>query len=106
MATCRLCKGQYPADQFIDGNGPRHLVCVRCAVEEGYLAAEEVPYLFDERTAMARMSLFVVPYYALAFFKPCQSVAFAAPTSSAVHGGMASNRLASLLHIPILLQLY
>ena len=62
MATCRLCKGQYPADQFIDGNGPRYLVCVRCAVEEGYLPAEEVPGLYDERTAMARMSLFARRY--------------------------------------------
>lgn len=62
MATCRLCKGQYPADQFIDGNGPRYLVCVRCAVEEGYLPAEEVPNLYDERTALARMSLFARRY--------------------------------------------
>lgn len=62
MATCRLCKGQYPADQFIDGNGPRYLVCVRCAVEEGYLPAEEVPSLYDERTALARMSLFARRY--------------------------------------------
>jgi hypothetical protein len=62
MATCRLCKGQYPTDQFIDGNGPRHLVCVRCAVEEGYLPAEDVPNLYDERTALARMSLFARRY--------------------------------------------
>ena len=62
MATCRLCKSQYPADQFIDGNGPRYLVCARCAVEEGYLPAEEVPNLYDERTAMARMSLFARRY--------------------------------------------
>ena len=62
MPTCRLCKGQYPADQFIDGNGPRYLVCVRCAVEQGYLPAEEVPGLYDERTAMARMSLFARRY--------------------------------------------
>jgi len=65
MATCRLCKGQYPADQFIDGNGPRYLVCARCAVEEGYLPAEEVPNLYDERTSMARMSLFARRYGSL-----------------------------------------
>ena len=62
MATCRLCKGQYPADQFIDGNGPRYLVCVRCAVDEGYLPIEDVPGLYDDRTAMARMSLFARRY--------------------------------------------
>ena len=37
-------------------------MCVRCAVEEGYLPAEEVPGLYDERTAMARMSLFARRY--------------------------------------------
>ena len=62
MATCRLCKGQYPNDQFIDGNGPRYLVCVRCAVDEGYLPAEEVSGYYDDRTAKARMSLFARRY--------------------------------------------
>ncbi len=62
MATCRLCKGQYPDDQFIDGNGPRYLVCVRCAVEMGYLPEEEVPGYYDDRTAKARMSLFARRY--------------------------------------------
>ena len=62
MATCRLCKGQYPSDEFIDGNGPRYLVCVRCAVEEGYLPAEEVSNLYDERTALARVSLLARRY--------------------------------------------
>ena len=62
MATCRVCKGQYPDDQFIDGNGPRYLVCVRCAVERGYLPAEEVPGYYDDRTAKARMSLFARRY--------------------------------------------
>ena len=57
MATCRVCKVQYPDDQFIDGNGPRYLVCVRCAVDMGYLPAEEVPGYYDDRTAKARMSL-------------------------------------------------
>ena len=54
--------GQYPQSQFIDGNGPRYLVCVRCAVDEGYLLADEVPNLYDDRTAMARMSLFARRY--------------------------------------------
>jgi hypothetical protein len=71
MATCRLCKGQYPQSQFIDGNGPRHLVCSRCAVEEGYLPAEDVPNLFDDRTAMARMSLFGRRYGPLFWLFAC-----------------------------------
>ncbi len=62
MPTCRLCKSAYPADQFIDGNGPRYLVCVRCAVDEGYLAAEDVSHLYDDQTAKARMSLFARRY--------------------------------------------
>ena len=62
MATCRLCKGQYPDDQFIDGNGPRYQICVRCAVEMGYLPAEDVPGYYDDRTAKARMSLFARRY--------------------------------------------
>jgi hypothetical protein len=62
MPTCRLCKSSYSSDQFIDGNGPRHLVCVRCAVDEGYLAAEDVSNLYDDQTAKARMSLLARRY--------------------------------------------
>ncbi len=62
MPTCRLCRGQFPGDQFIDGNGPRYLVCVRCAVERGYLPADEVSGYYDDRTAKARMSLFARRY--------------------------------------------
>ena len=62
MATCRLCKGQYPQDQFIDGNGPRYLVCVRCAVDEGYLPENEVNSLYDDRTSRARMALYARRY--------------------------------------------
>ncbi len=74
MATCRLCRGCYPAAQFIDGNGPRHLVCVRCAVEQGYLAAEDVPDFYDDRTAMARMSLFARRYGSLFWLVSCWSL--------------------------------
>ena len=62
MATCRLCKGQYPDDQFIDGNGPRYLVCVRCAVEMGYLPAEEVPGYYDDPVSYTHLTLPTTPY--------------------------------------------
>ena len=54
MPTCRLCSCSYPGDQFIDGNGPRYLVCVRCAVSEGYLSEEDVPGLYGDDLAKAR----------------------------------------------------
>ncbi len=57
MATCRVCRGVYPNDQFISGNGPRYLVCVKCGVDEGYVTADEVPGLYDDATAKARLAL-------------------------------------------------
>ncbi len=51
MPTCRHCRCAYPSAQFIDGIGPRHLVCVRCGVEKGYLTAEHHQHLcnrYDE----------------------------------------------------------
>lgn len=62
MTACRLCRSVYPKDQFITGNGPRYQVCVRCAVEQGFLPAEEVPQLYDEATAKARLSLMARRY--------------------------------------------
>jgi hypothetical protein len=57
MATCRLCRGVYPQEHFINGNGPRHLVCERCGVEHGYVTLEETSSLSDEETSRARMSV-------------------------------------------------
>jgi hypothetical protein len=55
MATCRICRGIYPQEHFITGNGPRHLVCERCGVEKGYVTADETSHLYDEATSRARM---------------------------------------------------
>ena len=58
MPTCRYCRGVYPQDQFIRGNGPRYLhVCVRCAVEQGFVTPDEVPQLYSDEIARARTSL-------------------------------------------------
>jgi len=62
MPTCRLCTCSYPGNQFIDGNGPRYLVCVRCAVSEGYLDEADVPALYNDQTAKARMTLYARRY--------------------------------------------
>lgn len=62
MPTCRLCTCSYPSNQFIDGNGPRYLVCVRCAVSEGYLDEADVPALYNDQTAKARMTLYARRY--------------------------------------------
>ncbi len=57
MATCRICRGVYPEDQFITGNGPRYLFCNRCGVEKGYVSIEEVPTYYDDATMRARYTL-------------------------------------------------
>jgi hypothetical protein len=57
MATCRICRGVYPQDQFISGNGPRYLVCNRCGVEEGYVSDDDVPSHFDDATVKGRYTL-------------------------------------------------
>ena len=56
MPTCRHCYGTYNRDQFIHGNGPKAQVCVRCGVEKGLVAKEEVASLYDRSTANARFS--------------------------------------------------
>ena len=56
MPTCRHCSGTYNRDQFIHGNGPKAQVCVRCGVEKGLVAKEEVASLYDRSTANARFS--------------------------------------------------
>ena len=56
MPTCRHCYGTYNRDLFIHGNGPKAQVCVRCGVEKGLVAKEEVASLYDRSTANARFS--------------------------------------------------
>ena len=55
MATCRICRGIYPQEHLISGNGPRHLVCERCGLDRGYISAEEATHLYDDETKRARM---------------------------------------------------
>jgi len=58
MPSCRICKQHYPQNQFVPGNGPRYLTCVRCAVEQGMVNPEEVPQLYSDELVNARMALF------------------------------------------------
>ncbi|MBT3642130.1 MAG: hypothetical protein HN533_05870 [Euryarchaeota archaeon] len=58
MPSCRICKQNYPQSQFVSGNGPRYLTCVRCAVEQGMVDSEEVPQLYSDELVNARMGLF------------------------------------------------
>ena len=58
MPTCRMCTQNYPNDQFAKGNGPRYLVCARCAVEHDMLAPGEISPLYSDEVATARLSLF------------------------------------------------
>ncbi len=62
MPACRLCRSQYPVSQFITGNGPRYLICVRCGVEQGIVTDDEVPLFYDDETARARTSLYARRY--------------------------------------------
>lgn len=62
MTACRLCRSVYPKDQFITGNGPRYQVCVRCAVENDFVSADEAPQLYDDATAKARLRLMARRY--------------------------------------------
>lgn len=58
MPTCRMCTQNYPNDQFAKGNGPRYLVCARCALEHDMLAPGEKSPLYSDEVASARLSLF------------------------------------------------
>lgn len=58
MAYCRLCKQNYPENQFVRGNGPRYLVCVRCAIEHDLADENEVPQLYSDDLVKARFALF------------------------------------------------
>ena len=48
MPACRMCKQNYPKSQFISGNGPRYLVCVRCGIEHGLANPEDVPQYYSD----------------------------------------------------------
>ena len=48
MPYCRLCKQNYPENQFVSGNGPRYLVCARCAIEHDLADEDEVPQLYSD----------------------------------------------------------
>ena len=53
----RLSRGQ-----FITGNGPRYLVCVRCGVDEGYVTEDEVPQLYDSAIVKSRYTVIARRY--------------------------------------------
>jgi hypothetical protein len=56
MAYCRLCKQNYPESQFVSGNGPRYLVCARCAIEHELADVDEVPQLYSDDLVKARFT--------------------------------------------------
>ncbi len=56
MPACRHCGSTYPREFFIHGNGPMTQVCVRCGVDQGLVAKEDVPVLFEKSAASARFS--------------------------------------------------
>ncbi|HJM18657.1 MAG TPA: hypothetical protein QF703_03905 [Candidatus Thalassarchaeaceae archaeon] len=62
MPTCRMCKQNYPSDQFISGNGPRYLVCARCGIDHGLADPESVPQLYSDVVLNARFALFSARY--------------------------------------------
>ncbi len=58
MPYCRLCKQNYPQNQFVSGNGPRYLVCARCAIDHDLADEDEVPQLYSDSVIKARFALF------------------------------------------------
>jgi|TARA_B100001996_G_scaffold381601_1_gene371358 hypothetical protein len=58
MPYCRLCKQNYPSSQFVSGNGPRYLVCARCAIDHELADIEEVPQFYSDELVKARFALF------------------------------------------------
>jgi len=67
MPSCRMCKQNYPNSQFVSGNGPRYLVCVRCATENDMLAEGETTTLYSDELAKERSTLFARRYRAWGF---------------------------------------
>ncbi len=67
MPTCRKCNQTYHQSHFVSGNGPRYLICGRCAVETGLVTADEVPQFYSDDLARARLVLYSKRYRPLAF---------------------------------------
>ena len=66
MPTCRKCNQTYHQSHFISGNGPRYLICGRCAVETGLVALDEAPQFYSDDIARARLVLYSKRYRPLA----------------------------------------
>lgn len=62
MPTCRMCKQNYPNDQFISGNGPRYLVCARCGIDHGLANPDTIPQLYTDEIMNARFALYSARY--------------------------------------------
>ena len=58
MPTCRKCNQTYHQSHFISGNGPRYLICGRCAVEMGLVSPDEAPEYYSDELARARLVLY------------------------------------------------
>ena len=67
MPTCRKCNQTYHQSHFISGNGPRYLICGRCAVEMGLVTPDEAPEYYSDELARARLVLYSKRYRPLAF---------------------------------------
>lgn len=67
MPTCRKCNQTYNQSHFVSGNGPRYLICGRCAVESGLVTAEESPQYYSDEVARARLVLYSKRFRPLAF---------------------------------------
>ncbi len=67
MPTCRKCNQTYHQSHFVSGNGPRYLICGRCAVETGLVTADEAPQFYSDDLARARLVLYSKRYRPLAF---------------------------------------
>ncbi len=67
MPTCRKCNQTYNQSHFISGNGPRYLICGRCAVETGLVTVDEAPQFYSDDLARARLVLYSKRYRPLAF---------------------------------------
>ena len=57
MPHCRSCDSAYPRNMMIQGVGPRKDICARCGVEHGIVEKDEVPVLYEQGIANARMNL-------------------------------------------------
>ena len=67
MPTRRKCNQTYHQSHFVSGNGPRYLICGRCAVESGLVTLEEAPQFYSNELARSRLVLYSKRYRPLAF---------------------------------------